>query len=378
MMGDTDKPLITAAMIKCNQVKRIFDLRTHNVRESGVELLRIVAMLMVLAIHANYWRIGVPSSADIEHGGGAVFVRILLQMLSSPCVDVFVIVSGYFSIRPKLKSVAGLWFLLAFWNFIADVPYNLYATGHVNILMAVRHMVFPFVGWFIPAYLGLYLISPILNAYALSCERRTFARYLLLAFSLQFFFDIVYPRWSIFDHTIFNGGHSVLSFALLYLLGRFIRRYGERFERIKSRHWFLFYIVVFTTWTSVRFLLLILGLPRQLTEYVMQRGASYVNPLVILGSLFLFFTFKSMKFSNSTVNHIATSVLGVFCFQSLPFYEKVVKWAFSAHEGVSVLAIDAGIIGFVYVAGTVIDQVRIAMWKIGYGVVAKFNNKVSV
>lgn len=153
--------------------------------------------------------------------------------------------------------------------------------------------------------------------------------------------------------------------------------HGERFERIKSRHWFLLYIVVFIAWTSVQFLFLILGLPRQLTEYVMQRGASYVNPLVILGSLFLFFTFKSMKFSNSTVNHIATSVLGVFCFHSLPFYEKVVKWAFSAHEGVSVLAIDAGIIGFVYVAGTVIDQVRIAMWKIGYGVVAKFNNKVS-
>lgn len=186
-MGDIGKPLVTVAMMICNHDMSVSGLRTHRVRESGVELLRIVAMLMVLAIHANYWRIGVPSSADIAHGAGAVFVRILLQMLSSPCVDVFVIVSGYFSIRPKLKSVGGLWFLLAFWNFIADVPYSLYATGHINILMAVRHMVFPFVGWFIPAYLGLYLISPILNAYALSCERRTFARYLLLAFSLQFF-----------------------------------------------------------------------------------------------------------------------------------------------------------------------------------------------
>ena len=379
-MNNATKPLVTVAMIY-NQDKRVSDLSTYKVRESGVELLRIVAMLMVLAIHANYWRIGVPSSDDIAHGAGAVFVRILLQMLSSPCVDVFIIISGYFSIAPKLKSMTSLWFLLAFWNFVADVPYSLYANGHVNILTVVRHMVFPFVGWFIPAYLGLYLISPILNAYALGCEKRTFSRYLLLAFSLQFFFDTIYPRWSIFDHTIFNGGCSVLSFALLYLLGRFIRMHGELFYRIKSRYWLLLYFIVFIGWASVQFLLLaweMKGLARQLAEYVVQNGASYVNPFVILGSLFLFFAFRSIKFSSCVVNYIATSVLGVFCFHSLPFYEKIVRWAFSTHDGFSVVVIDAVIIALVYSAGTVIDQLRIVIWKVGYNLfTAKFSNQGS-
>lgn len=32
------------------------------IRQSNIELLRIIAMFMVLAVHANYWSLGTPSA----------------------------------------------------------------------------------------------------------------------------------------------------------------------------------------------------------------------------------------------------------------------------------------------------------------------------
>ena len=358
-MNNATNPLITISRLTYNQEKYV--------RESGIELLRIVAILMVLMIHANYWRIGVPTAADIANGCGAVFMRILLQMLSSPCVDVFIIISGYFAIKPKFRSVANMWFLLAFLSFVADIPCRWLEVGQVDVLMAVRHVVFLFWGWFIAAYLGLYLISPILNAFASNCGKRDFARFLALAFFLQFFFDMVYPRWSIFARTIFNGGYSVLSMAFLYLLGRFVRMHCDWLENIRARTWFYLYFALFTAWSVIQFLLLMWnpsGVLGQLVEYVVRRGPAYVNPVVIAGSLFLFLAFQALKFSCHIVNYVAGSALGVFCFHSLPFYEKFIRRTYDSYAGFSVLVLDAVFIMMVFLIGVAIDQCRILLWRL--------------
>jgi len=171
----------------------------QKIRQSNIELLRIVAMLMVLVVHANYWRVGVPTHAEAVLSPFPTFIRILIQHLASPCVDVFIIISGYFAIRPKLKSIANLWFLLAFWGSVAFV----FDGGSI-----VHRVCFPFLGWFIPAYLGLYLISPVLNQYAEHEDAKRFGWYLLIFFALQTFFDLCYHGWSIFGRGIFNNEQS--------------------------------------------------------------------------------------------------------------------------------------------------------------------------
>jgi len=335
-------------------------------RQSNIELLRIVAMLLVLVVHANYWRIGVPTHADAVASPFATFTRIFIQHLASPCVDVFVIISGYFAIRPKLSSICNLWFLLAFWGGVS-VMSDVVIYHKAFAMQNVFSVVFPFLGWFIPAYLGLYLISPVLNQYAEHEDVRRFGWYLLIFFALQTFFDLGYRGWSIFGRGIFNNGYSILSFAALYLLGRYLRLHRPSWARHSIGLWFVAYFGFFAIASIFVFLAL------SILPNMGWRGAGHLvkyatcnsSPICIVGSIFLFLAFDSMTFSNRVVNRIAASALGVFCFHSMEFYAPIVKGIYRDHSGVMVLLMDAAFIAVVYAVGCMIDQLRILIWNFG-------------
>ena len=180
-------------------------LNSKPARQSNFELLRIIAMLMVMVHHANFWRIGRPDLASLMSAPIASLVRIATQTFSDPCVDVFIIISGYFAIRPKFKSLLNLWFLLSFW-VVFELVWK-FCWHEIPVRGSdIMHVLFPFYGWFISAYLGLYLISPILNEFAEHFSPDKLLKYIILLIILQFAFDIVYPAWDIFGRTIFNGG----------------------------------------------------------------------------------------------------------------------------------------------------------------------------
>ena len=63
-------------------------------RESGIELLRIIAMLMVMFVHADFLAMGAPSSADVINNVADASVRVWIQALTMCCVDIFVLISG--------------------------------------------------------------------------------------------------------------------------------------------------------------------------------------------------------------------------------------------------------------------------------------------
>lgn len=332
------------------------------VRQSNIELLRIVAMFLVLVVHANYWRIGAPTACEAVSTPLSTYVRILIQHLASPCVNVFILISGYFAIRPKLKSICNLYFLLAFWGGVSVL------VDGGTIRCCILRMTFPFLGWFIPAYLGLYLLSPILNQYAEHEDPVRYRRFLILFFILQTFFDFVYQGWSIFDRPIFNHGYSILSFVPLYLLGRYLKLHRPIWLRASFARWFSAYAGLFLISSFVVFSLLWINgghssrLLAKLSHYGVDYAHLYTSPICLAGSIFLFLAFDSLSFSNRIVNRIAASVLGVFCFQDFAFYAPMVKSIYANHSGFLVLAFDGLFIVGVYLAGVLIDQIRLFIW----------------
>lgn len=66
----------------------------NRTRESGIELLRIIAMLMVMFVHADFLAIGAPNSTDIVNNWADASVRVWIQTLTMCCVDIFVLISG--------------------------------------------------------------------------------------------------------------------------------------------------------------------------------------------------------------------------------------------------------------------------------------------
>lgn len=73
-------------------------------RLSNIELLRIVAMLLVLATHANFYLFGPPSTEELLNTPILSLFRIYAQGISICCVDIFVIISGWFGIHAQKRS----------------------------------------------------------------------------------------------------------------------------------------------------------------------------------------------------------------------------------------------------------------------------------
>ena len=89
-------------------------METTKVRQSNLELLRIVAMFLVLMVHANFLSLKAP----IHEDGIDCFVilKCFVQSISIVCVNVFILISGYFGIKLKIKSITNFCFNVSFFR----------------------------------------------------------------------------------------------------------------------------------------------------------------------------------------------------------------------------------------------------------------------
>lgn len=80
-------------------------------RDSNIELLRVVAMLMILTLHTRFEGIEAvyDGIVDANH-----LCRFSFQALSIVGVNLFVLISGYFGIRMKASSIINLLFQIVY------------------------------------------------------------------------------------------------------------------------------------------------------------------------------------------------------------------------------------------------------------------------
>ena len=69
-----------------------------------MELLRIVAMFLVLVVHADFFSLGTPTQELCQTMPLFAWGQFVVQSIAVVCVNVFVLLSGWFAIRPKWKS----------------------------------------------------------------------------------------------------------------------------------------------------------------------------------------------------------------------------------------------------------------------------------
>ena len=271
-------------------------------RESNFELLRIIATFLILAVHANYLKLGQPVAFDAHHFPLNTFTRIYIQNLSLVCVDVFILISGYFSIRPKVKGVLNLVFLCLYWTLslwcIDKFSYALVARCGIAGIEAIPFPWNPIRGWFISAYFALYLLAPVLNAFVEKCEQDKLKTFLVVFFAAEIGVDLIVPIWGEFKH-----GYSVLSFMSLYLLGRYVARYQPGWTRKSSMVYLCAYGGIFFVSSVIQFFVL-RYCNNRFYDAVQSFCMSYDSPIVIAGSLFLLLAFSGIHFHNKFINLI--------------------------------------------------------------------------
>lgn len=95
------------------------------VRESNFELLRIIAMIMILVLHADFQSLGAPTRADIISSPITSTLKVFFEMVSIVAVNVFILISGWFGIRPSIKGFCKFAFQYLFFSVVnssRDLP----------------------------------------------------------------------------------------------------------------------------------------------------------------------------------------------------------------------------------------------------------------
>ena len=86
-------------------------------RYSNFELLRIIAMIGVMVLHAGLYG-PVADAYPQESRGAGIYIVHAFAVLS---VNVFVIISGYFSIKLRLASILNFLWTISYWRILTLV-----------------------------------------------------------------------------------------------------------------------------------------------------------------------------------------------------------------------------------------------------------------
>lgn len=201
------------------------NVRNKKTRDSNFELLRIIAMFMVLVLHANFWAIDGPSHSDFMLTPVQATTRTIIEMLSIVSVNVFILISGWFGIKASMKGFSKFIFQCLYFYILVYGMMLLLGITHLSVKGIAECFALTKANWFIKAYIGLYILSPILNAYLESKSKREI-EYMLIAF---FSFQTIY---GCSDAAPFiQNGYSTFSFIGLYILARYLRLYGSAYYR---------------------------------------------------------------------------------------------------------------------------------------------------
>ncbi len=248
-----------------------------NTRQSNLEVLRIIAMFFVLMLHANFLALGPATSGEAAANPLSCGMRIFFQSLAIGAVDIFVLLSGWFGIRPKLKSFGSLIFQCLFFS-IGIYAFCVLAGISPLLKIDIAKALYIVPGlWFVPAYLLLYVLSPMLNTFIEHSSKQQLRAVIIGFFVIQSMY-----AWVFWGVGFFVRGYSTISFIGLYLLARYVRLYTPRFANLSFK-WDL----------MISLILVIIG---SLGYYVLwdNRFFDYTSIFVIFASLHLLLFFSKL------------------------------------------------------------------------------------
>lgn len=333
-----------------NNNKPMVYVQTGEGRKSNIELLRIIAMFLVLVVHADYFSLGAPSRIECELEPISSIVRIFFESCSIACVNIFVVISGWFGIRPSLKG---------FGSFIFQCAYFLF--GIYSVMLLTGLTAFSFKGlascflclewnWFIKAYLCLYILSPVLNSFC-KVENRKVMRMVIVAY---FLFQTVYG-WLTPGSKFFEGGYSTISFIGLYLLARYCKLFSPRVASFRKSTDAIIIMMLVLLITNLEYLRIQFSLPVNVM--------TYSNPLVIVLSIYVLLLFSKITIQSRVINWIAASSFAVFLLHTnysfcRPYFCAHVNQLFDSYNGLSCLILIFLYLAVIFIAAIALDQPR--------------------
>lgn len=281
---------------------------SKTLRQSNIELLRILLILMIITHHVIVHGLGMKKIGwDGYQVSTATYFELFVNSFVIIAVNVFVFISGYYGIKFKFRTVLSfvlqaMFYSLGFFLLYAYFDKSLWSLEKLwHVLIPISYNQW----WFLSIYMGLFFVSPILNKGIDLLE--TGQRVVLLAGLLYIdcFSGFMYG-------TISGNGYTAYHFIVMYVLARTLNQYVLT---IKGAWVYL-----------ICFPLILFGI----AVFKIHTGKlieiwplfTYHNPLIMLSAIMLFYTFQNIKFQNRYINLISGAIFGVYLIHENEFVRK--------------------------------------------------------
>ncbi|MFZ7178929.1 acyltransferase [Avibacterium avium] len=284
-----------------------------NHRHYGIDLLKVIAMLMIIALHTlgHGGVLGATKSNDTYFFISNYSIAWFLEIGFYGAVNCYAMTSGYLSWNTSVKyaKLLYLWLQVAFYSlgitFIFSFFINISLQQWLDPLLPITSSQY----WYATAYFGLFLLMPILNAYLQSVSQSQIKWHLLILFIFLTLLPLALKKSPYY----LNNGYSMLWLCLMYLLGGAIAKCQLKERLTLSQCIKLFFTFVILTWAN-----------KMIIEYVNQfigvkipyyNLISYISPTIILSSLFLFLCFSKFTLHfryKKIITILANASFGVY------------------------------------------------------------------
>lgn len=332
-------------------------------RLSNMELLRIVAMFLVLLVHADFFSLGFPEDNECINDTYNTIFRVYFEAISIACVDIFVCLSGWFGIKASFRGFSNFVFQCLFWLIGLYIVALTFGFSKISIDGIKGCFALTKLNWFIKAYVLLYILSPVLNAFVDMANKKVFKQVLLSFFAFELIFG-----WLFKDSTEhIQSGYSTISFVGLYLLTRYIKVFKPKISLLTKSYYGYFIIVSPILVTICYIAPPILGVKTTKLGLI---WINYLSPYCILYSLAMILYFSKVNLQNKYINWFAASSFAVFLLHTNPnvvwHYKKIFLGLYNVMDGMIYWLTTFVFLLLVFIVAVLIDQLRILAWNFVY------------
>lgn len=298
-------------------------------REANLDLLRIVSMLLIIFLH-SIDHSGVLENAE-NCGIGIYFWVQLAYALCMVCMNIYVMLSGYFMVNSKfrLHKLLTLWIEAVFYSFVLKLAFMLTGTEAFSLVSLASCFVPILTGryWFLTIYVGMYLISPFINLLIRALNKKQHTLLNLALFVIMSLWASVHPAIAGMNS---GGGWGLAWFVVLYLVAAWLRLYHA-----PARRAWLHFLVFLGIASVMAFLRTVLmrgvSIPAgNILAAIVKNWYRYDSALVYIMTVCLFIGFLNIQIRSNWLSNVITAVapltLGVYLIHA---HANVSPWSWA-------------------------------------------------
>lgn len=283
-------------------------------RSSNFELLRIIAMWGVVIAHL----VGYSPEVSLMFEGASkqTLYLSILSCAGKIGLHAFVMISGYFLVKSSFKwmRIFKVWKTTWIWSvllLILAIIFGLRQISGGDVLSALLPVLGGAEYWFVPTYIIIILVSPVINKLLLE-KRREFLLKLLIGivvlfYGLNFLGDICGFRIDLILE------HRLLSYMLSFAVGGYLRLYPPKLKMQTRVMLLIGSILLLAIWRAVR----IYCMGKTGAELWVAHDQD-VMIFVVAMALFIVFMGWNLKY-NKLINYMGGATFAVYLITENPF-----------------------------------------------------------